>query len=340
MKKAPVMLLFFNRPECLKEVFETIKDYKPDVLFLVQDGPRNQNEIDIIKINECRNIVSDENIFWECKVYRNYSDVNLTCDHREYTGISWCFEYVDELIVLEDDCVPSQSFYHLCEECLDRYKDNTNIHSIYGFNRVGSYDCPYDYVFSTTGAGWGWATWKRVWNKVEELQSLKILEDENGMNYFYRVADREIFNQYGDFRQQGIKIKQTNSKLGIMTSWEFALGIVQIMNNMISITPRLNLIKYIGISENATHTESDPRLLSRKMQKLLLQPAYEMKEPFNHPPFIVRDTEFEIKSRKAWHQRRKIVNVEALIRRALFMNPKDFLLYLKEKGKKYIIRRQ
>ena len=100
-KNVPIMLVFFNRPNTLKIVFDWVRRMQPTQLFLVQDGAREGNTDDVKKIEECRRVV--DNVDWQCEVHRNYSDVNLTCDEREFSGITWCFEYVDRLIILEDE---------------------------------------------------------------------------------------------------------------------------------------------------------------------------------------------------------------------------------------------
>jgi len=96
-----VALIFFNRPDTLQKVFEKVKKASPSKLFLIQDGPRDNNESDKKLIEKCRNIVND--IDWECKVFKNYSDKNLGSGLRPYTGITWVFEHVDKAIFLEDD---------------------------------------------------------------------------------------------------------------------------------------------------------------------------------------------------------------------------------------------
>ena len=55
----PVAMIFFNRPEQLKKVFETVKNARPSKLFLIQDGPRVDNENDIINIKKCREVVDE-----------------------------------------------------------------------------------------------------------------------------------------------------------------------------------------------------------------------------------------------------------------------------------------
>ena len=52
----PVLILFFNRPQQLSQVFEQVKKARPSRLFLYQDGARNERDLPGIKA--CREIVS------------------------------------------------------------------------------------------------------------------------------------------------------------------------------------------------------------------------------------------------------------------------------------------
>ena len=117
----PVLILFFNRPNLLKAVFDQVRIARPSKLFLYQDGPRNSQ--DMIMIKACREVVA--NIDWECEVYRFYQEKNYGCDPSEYISQKWAFSYVDKCIVLEDDDVPSISFFSFCKELLDRYEHDS-----------------------------------------------------------------------------------------------------------------------------------------------------------------------------------------------------------------------
>ena len=115
-----VLVIFFNRPNCLEETFAQVRKAKPKKLYLAQDGPRANNNEDTIKVLACRKIVED--IDWECEVHRNYSSVNHGCGLGPYHAIEWAFQAEDELIILEDDCVASQSFFRFCDEIHDYWK--------------------------------------------------------------------------------------------------------------------------------------------------------------------------------------------------------------------------
>lgn len=327
--KAPVMILFFNRPDNLKQVFEAVRKYRPEQLFLVQDGARAEHPDDIDNIYKCREIV--DTVDWECKVYRNYAEENMSCDHREYTGIDWCFQYVDRLIILEDDCVPTQGFMKLCEECLEKYKDETSIHSIYGFNRLGSYECPYDYVFSKTGAGWGWATWKRVWDRVNAVRNSKLFSEPNTIKYINNSIEHSVKEIYGDFVKDNLSIREKEIAQGKIISWEHWCGVTLILYNMVTIVPKKNMIRYIGISQNATHTAGDPKLLPRKVRNVLTQKSYESEEIISHPPCIIRDSKFEKLSKKSMYSFPVFSKFEHIFLILRYKGFKQILIILKNK---------
>ena len=148
-------MLFFNRPDKFQQVFDQVRQARPSHLFLYQDGPRGER--DMPGIMACRKIA--ENIDWECDVQRHYCEKNQGCDPSEYLSQRWAFSMVDKCIVLEDDDVPSQSFFPFCKEMLDRYEHDNRVWLISGFNEDEvSADVPDDMTISSpprslSGAG-------------------------------------------------------------------------------------------------------------------------------------------------------------------------------------------
>ena len=129
-------------------------------MILAQDGPRNSS--DIAGVEACRKIV--ENIDWDCNVIKNYSEVNLGCGMRPKSAIDFAFKQFEQIIILEDDCIPASTFFPYCEELLEKYKDDDRIAYISGLNHFETWDCGnYDYFFSRAAAIWGWATWRKKW---------------------------------------------------------------------------------------------------------------------------------------------------------------------------------
>ena len=168
----PVLILFFNRPQQLSQVFEQVRNARPSKLFLYQDGPRSEHDLPGIKA--CREVT--DQIDWDCEVHRMYQEKNYGCDPSEYISQKWAFSMVDKCIVLEDDDVPSVSFFTFCKEMLDKYEQDPRITMIAGFNNEEiTPGVPYDYFFASTFSIWGWASWKRVIDQWDEHYT--FLED-------------------------------------------------------------------------------------------------------------------------------------------------------------------
>ena len=155
-----VLMLFFNRPDRFAEVFAEVKKARPARLFLYQDGPRGER--DMAGIEACRKVVDDSEIDWKCEVHRLYQEKNYGCDPSEYMAQKWAFSLTDKCIVLEDDDVPSQSFFPFCKELLDRYENDNRVWMIAGFNSEEKTDVKESYFFTSVFSIWGWASWKRV----------------------------------------------------------------------------------------------------------------------------------------------------------------------------------
>ena len=278
-----VLLLFFTRPTVTKEVFNAIKRARPSKLFLYQDGPRNGKN-DMPGILECRKIVED--IDWECEVHKKYLENNDGCDPSGYRARKWMFSMVDKGIVLEDDCVPAQSFFPFCKELLDRYENDTRIGAICGMNNLGVYECgDQDYFFTNGGSICGIAYWKRVidgWNPgydfLEDKYACSLLEDSLG---------KSIYSQF-------IKTCKKRSK-GDIDFFESIQGQYTHLQGLLNIVPTKNMICNIGVTENATHSTANILDLPRAVRKIFNMKVYELNFPIRHPKYISNDRKFRKK---------------------------------------------
>jgi len=337
-----VALFFFNRPEPLRKVFEVLRLVKPSKLFLVQDGARNFNITDNEKIKACREIV--ENVDWDCDVFRDYSDSNLSCDHRVFTGISWAFQYVESLVILEDDCVPSLSFFPFCAEILTKYKDDSRIHMISGMNYLDEFNGTQDsYFFSKVASGWGWATWKRTWVTASEQKnfdflqedSLKKMVSDNIKHCHLRIPSIKRFIE------TAVKYREENIRKNKVHSWEYAMGISQILNSSLVITPKKNLISNIGLTEDSTHAVNQLKKLDKRTQKLFFKKSFEIDFPLKHPKYVIRNFDYEKKHRKLVGSNRIVIfmrKVDSVLRRLYFSNSDERIELLSKyirKIKKY-----
>lgn len=276
----PVYLIFFNRPDTFSQVFEAVRQAKPSKLFLACDGARIGRDDDKINIEKCKEIVSK--IDWECEVYRNYSEENLGCGKRMVTGIDWAFEYVDRLIVLEDDCVPSDDFFYFCEELLEKYKNDDRIFMINAMNHLGKYEKTGTSYFFGPGCCWGWATWKRAWKNMDFEMS--FLQDEHSMR---NIEKNHPY--YSNAYSEGL-LKLESFKRGMkQTTWTYQAGMASALNSQMAIVPSYNMITNIGLTADSGHAVNNLKKLPRNIQKYFNQPSIKMEFPLKHPKYIIED---------------------------------------------------
>ena len=63
--KTPILLITFNRPEHTRRTLMEIRKQQPTQLYVCQDGARDGNENDRIKVQEVRDVVK-ELVDWPC----------------------------------------------------------------------------------------------------------------------------------------------------------------------------------------------------------------------------------------------------------------------------------
>jgi hypothetical protein len=187
-------------------------------------------------------------------------------------------------IVLEDDDVPSHSFFPFCKELLEKYKDDERINMICGMNNTGVCEyTPYDYLFTTSGSICGWASWKRVVDTWDGEYG--ILKDS-----FNVVQLKSYIDTFSDGGHHISNLKR-HHRSG-KAYYESVLSTSMHLNHRLNIVPSKNMISNIGITANATHSVSDIRMLPKGIQRIFHMQTHELELPLKHPPYVIEDMEF------------------------------------------------
>ena len=287
----PVLLIFFNRPDTFAKVFEKVRKAKPKTLILAQDGPRDDK--DLAGINACRRIA--ENVDWACDIIYDYSQENLGCGVRPQSAITNALNKFEQIIILEDDCVPSDSFFQYCDEMLEKYKDDERISYISGLNHFETWDCGENsYFFAKTGAIWGWATWKRAWAfydyGVELVNDAYLQKTIKG-----QVNDRYVADAKLNAWKQVNKLTKEQVKLSY---WDVQWGLVKYSQNQVVIVPKYNQICNIGIGETSTHAQKTKKAQFKKNVSYFFIPTHTLQFPLVHPRYCYPDVYYDKKVNK------------------------------------------
>lgn len=271
----PVLFMIFNRPDATFKVFHQIRKIKPARLYISADGPRNEQ--DRMKCEEARRVT--DLVDWPCEVRTKYEQQNLNCGRGPHEAMNWFFENEEAGIILEDDCLPSLSFFSFCRELLERYKDDERIMMISGDNFLQGWknDPDYSYFFSNFSLNWGWATWRRAW-KLFDFTISRFPEI-----FRKKFFDRVFLNSL-DRRFRLPKLIQTYHKREKLDWWDYQWQYALLTQSGYCIAPIENLIKNIGFDKNATHTKN-AKDINANME------TSEMSFPLKHPDFVMHDAE-------------------------------------------------
>lgn len=280
----PVKINIWIREECQRRQFEVIKKARPSILFVTSDGGRNEREWEAIRHNRK---IYDEEIDWDCTVYYQYMSENngLYAMGKKRLALIW--SVVDRCIFLEDDIIPSVSFFAYCAELLEKYKDDTRIETICGMNNLGTCeDVTADYFFSRQGSIWGTATWRRVYadrgdfSYGEDPYVMKLLKQRTKRNPTF-MKKIEAY---------------AKSKLheGHVAGGEFWIEFSMYAQNRLQIVPKYNMINNIGFGDASEHAKGQ-QYFSSDIRKLFNMKTYEYEMPLKHPKYVIPDIEYEKK---------------------------------------------
>lgn len=181
---------------------------------------------------------------WDCDVKTDFAETNMGCKDRIASAITWAFEHVEELIILEDDCVPDLTFFRFCQELLEKYRDDNRAFTIGGSNH--DYCEPFEesYAFSKRFYCWGWATWRRAWKVFDiSMKHWLTVKQDGYLKNIFRKHDRiYLANEFQWTYDEKIN------------SWAYRFWINCLANHALHIVPRVNLVRNIGFEHGGAHT--------------------------------------------------------------------------------------
>lgn len=307
----PIAFIIFNRPDATRQVFEAIRIARPQQLYVIADAPRSNHPDDIAKCAATRAII--EEVDWDCQVFKNYADLNMGCGLRVSSGLDWVFQQVESAIILEDDCLPDQSFFPYCTQLLAHYQDDERIMHISGNNfQFGQRRGEASYFYSHYAHMWGWATWRRAWQHYD--YGITNWPDLRSTSWLKHLLDtpsavanwQQIFDQMYSAK---------------IDTWDYQWTFACWQNNGLCIHPQVDLVSNIGFTSEGTHTV--------RQNQFANLPLGEMQFPLKHPVAVIRAIEADLfvqsskfdldllsrlKRKIYWH--RSLQNIQSFFNRA------------------------
>lgn len=238
---APVAVIIYRRPQLTERVLSRVFEAGPSRLFVIADGPEDlPSERKIVEAT--RAVV--EKFPWSCEVTRFYSDENLGLRERVLSGLDAVFDVEPSAIILEDDCLPSASFFEFASEALIHFQEDSRISLVSGSNPNGpAVDA--QFWLSYSSPIWGWATWRRQWASFRNLskgQSWSEGETAQILETFFTSLSRKRFARF----------MESSAKLD---SWAIEFSAFNRLQKQFSLVSGENLVENIGFGSGSTHTK-------------------------------------------------------------------------------------
>jgi hypothetical protein len=242
----PVALFAYNRPDHLLETVAALSN-NPEApttpLYVFSDAPATP--ADKQAVEEVRRIAAAAEGFALVTIVRRGQNYGLA--RNIIDGVSDLVADYGAAIVLEDDLVTSPYFLGYMNTALQTYRDEPRVASIHGYVYPIDHDLPE--TFFIRGADcWGWATWKRAWDRFEPDGKKLLTELQN------RKLER-AFDFDGTFPYTRMLYRQT---IGRNNSWAIRWYASAFLSGMYTLYPGRSLVRNIGHDHSGTHSRGQP----------------------------------------------------------------------------------
>ena len=235
----PVLIIAFNRPDSARRVFSAVRAAKPAKLFLACDAARPGKAGEAERVAEVRALV--DAVDWPCEVRTKFPESNLGSGLGVSSAITWFLGEAGEGVILEDDCLPTPAFFRFAAALLERHRDDPRIGLIAGSNMAPLVDLPASHGFSRVTSCWGWATWKRTWDRFTFIPE-PVREDE--------PWTRRLHPNAVDFLRRKF---QAIADGKVRTVWDYQFMVQALRAGQLTVVPGRNLILNIGFDGTGTH---------------------------------------------------------------------------------------
>lgn len=236
------VIIAYKRPGLLAQILEQLDGRVSSIYIFVDCDPNNSEEN-----LKCKAIALEAAS--EAKsIYSNFPNTNLGPGRAVPSAISWAFEGEEALLILEDDCVPSEAAISFFQRTLETYPDANIICGSSPFDFMGNTSKMDRVTTSKYALISGWVITKSTWLR---------LEVENINKYSYRdVMKSGLKNPANLVSLSFFYASMIRVRANLAQAWDSFLCFSMLVNNVHSITPNVTLISNLGLDKVASNTKS------------------------------------------------------------------------------------
>ena len=249
MRDTPVVVIAYNRPDKVKRLISRLEELRPSNIIFAVDGPKVGKPADAVKVAEVQSLV---NIFsWTDKVETRFRPTNLGLRAAVTDVVSHAVSQYGQAIILEEDTLPGKNWFPYAQEMLTRYRSESSIEHISGYNLV-----PEKFQ---TNPGQGsrlsrypesiaWATWDRAWEKFD-----------GSLEWAMNASIQELATIVGS-TSGALRWKQNfaDAEAGRISTWAYRWIASMWSRGSFVLSPNQNLVTYAGYDEGTNSLMKAP----------------------------------------------------------------------------------
>ncbi len=257
---APIALFVYNRPEHTRRTLKFLQANalaEDSRLYIFADAAKTPEQEENVKlVNE---IISNIDGFKSVRIVR--AKINLGLANSIISGVKELVNTYGKVIVFEDDLLSSPYTLEYFNEALDKYQEEEKVMHIsaYMYPLAFADDLPETFLYRAVHS-WGWATWKRAWDKFNPDIDALIAQFDQEKKFAFSIEHKMNFwKQMLDF------------KAGKNNSWAIRWYASVFLNGGLSLNPTGSLINNIGHDGTGTHSNIEKMYQVNIYQKPIKQ---------------------------------------------------------------------
>ncbi len=250
----------YNRPSHLKRVLIALEDYKINKATIFVDGPKNKKDK-----------VCQEEILFMIKTNKKIkftifkSNRNKGLSKSLINGITIMSKKFQQIIVLEDDCIPRLEFFSFISKSLKKFKNDDKVLGICGYQLPELHEktnLKIHPILLKNFISWGWAIWSNKWlnyiksykknfkhskrkSKISKIIEKKYINTKNYwtpnfIDYAFQTESFFVFPNKSLIKNIGFDGTGVNSKISFDFNTYYTKSNFLNVNNKIIVNKNLN----------------------------------------------------------------------------------------------------
>ncbi len=260
-----ILIIAYRRADSLSKILEECLISGIRNVYIQIDGPKNQVAAsDVEKVHlVAQNFAKNENINVKISAKRG----NLGCSVSLISALDYLFESLDEVIVLEDDCLPSKEFWKFADQGFEIMNLEASIGLFCGPQFGPKNLLSSEWFLSSYPFHWGWGINSRRWLEIRD--GLFSTIDLNGSTNI-SVFESRYWNA-------GCR----RAVDGFTDVWDTLFVRQMLRLGLKALLPPENLINNLGNDEIALHTSENSIWTNYEIGSYRIQNKF----PKNNPNF-------------------------------------------------------